>query len=78
MYYDDMTDEERKLYQTPVTKLDVSIRVQKCARKLGIITIADLVRRTAEDFLECKNFGMASLNHLRDRLAARGLRLRGD
>jgi DNA-directed RNA polymerase subunit alpha len=46
--------------------------------KLGINSIGELVRRTGEDLMECKNFGVTSLNEVRERLAERGLRLRGD
>jgi DNA-directed RNA polymerase subunit alpha len=36
------------------------------------------VRRTGEDLMECKNFGVTSLNEVREKLAERGLKLRGD
>ena len=44
----------------------------------GRATLVDLVRRTAEDLLECKNFGVTSLNEVREKLAERGLKLRGE
>jgi DNA-directed RNA polymerase subunit alpha len=46
--------------------------------KLGINTIGELVRRTGEDLMECKNFGVTSLNEVREKLVERGLRLRGE
>ncbi|MFM9026133.1 MAG: DNA-directed RNA polymerase subunit alpha C-terminal domain-containing protein, partial [Planctomycetaceae bacterium] len=49
-----------------------------CTTKLGISTIGDLVRRTAGDLLECKNFGVTCLNEVREKLSERGLRLRGE
>jgi len=54
------------------------VRARKCTTKLGINTIGDLVRRTAEDLLECKNFGVTSLNEVREKLTERGLKLRGE
>jgi DNA-directed RNA polymerase subunit alpha len=42
------------------------------------MTIGELVRRTAEDLMECKNFGVTSLNEVRERLGERGLKLRGE
>ena len=72
------TADEQEIYSQPITELNLSVRARKCTTKLGINTIGDLVRRTAEDLLECKNFGVTSLNEVREKLTERGLRLRGD
>jgi DNA-directed RNA polymerase subunit alpha len=40
--------------------------------------IGELVRKTADDLLECKNFGVTSLNEVREKLASLNLKLRGD
>jgi DNA-directed RNA polymerase subunit alpha len=37
-----------------------------------------LIRKTGDDMLECKNFGVTSLNEVREKLAALGLKMRGD
>lgn len=70
--------DEQEIYNLPITELNLSVRARKCTTKLGIASIGDLVRRTAEDLLECKNFGVTSLNEVREKLAERGLKLRGD
>jgi DNA-directed RNA polymerase subunit alpha len=70
--------DDQEIYSQPITELNLSVRARKCTTKLGINTIGDLVRRTAEDLLECKNFGVTSLNEVREKLTERGLRLRGD
>lgn len=70
--------DEQEIYGQPIGDLNLSVRARKCTTKLGITTIGDLVRRTAEDLLECKNFGVTSLNEVRERLTERGLKLRGD
>ncbi|MFM8735290.1 MAG: DNA-directed RNA polymerase subunit alpha C-terminal domain-containing protein [Pirellulales bacterium] len=70
--------DEQEVYAQPIGELNLSVRARKCTTKLGITTIGDLVRRTAEDLLECKNFGVTSLNEVRERLSERGLKLRGD
>jgi DNA-directed RNA polymerase subunit alpha len=44
----------------------------------GISTIGELVRRTGDELLECKNFGVTSLNEVREKLTPVGLKLRGD
>ncbi len=71
-------EEETELHGLPVTELNLSVRARKCTTKLGITSIGELIRRTAEDLMECKNFGVTSLNEVRERLAERGLRLRGE
>ena len=70
--------DEQEMHGLPITELNLSVRARKCTSKLGINTIGDLVRRTAEDLLECKNFGVTSLNEVREKLSERGLKLRGD
>jgi DNA-directed RNA polymerase subunit alpha len=36
------------------------------------------VQRSADELLELRNFGMTSLNEVRQKLAEHGLRLRGE
>jgi DNA-directed RNA polymerase subunit alpha len=70
--------DEQEVYSMPITELNLSVRARKCTTKLGIMSVGDLIRRTAEDLLECKNFGVTSLNEVREKLTERGLKLRGD
>jgi DNA-directed RNA polymerase subunit alpha len=70
--------DDQEMHGLPITDLNLSVRARKCTTKLGITTIGDLIRRTAEDLLECKNFGVTSLNEVREKLTERGLKLRGD
>ena len=70
--------DDQEIFAAAITDLNLSVRARKCTTKLGIGTIGDLVRRTAEDLLECKNFGVTSLNEVREKLTERGLKLRGD
>jgi DNA-directed RNA polymerase subunit alpha len=73
-----MTPDEAALLDRPITELNLSVRARKCMVRLGINTIAELVRRTGDDLLECKNFGVTSLNEVREKLTIKGLKLRGD
>ncbi len=73
-----MTPDEQALLDRPIADLNLSVRARKCMIRLGINTIAELVRRTGDDLLECKNFGVTSLNEVREKLTGRGLKLRGD
>ena len=70
--------DEQALLNKPVTDLSLSVRARKCMVRLGINTIGELIRKTGDELLECKNFGVTSLNEVRDKLAQLGLRLRGE
>lgn len=74
----DMTPDEQALLMRPIGDLNLSVRARKCMVRLGINTVGELVRKTGDDLLECKNFGVTSLTEVRERLTTMGLRLRGD
>lgn len=73
-----LTEQEQAILNKPVSDLNLSVRARKCMNKLGISTLGELVHRTGDELLEMKNFGMTSLNEVRDKLAQYGLKLRGD
>jgi len=73
-----LTPDEQALLSRPIAELALSVRARKCMIRLGISTIGELVRHTGDELLECKNFGVTSLNEVREKLAAHGLKLRGD
>jgi DNA-directed RNA polymerase subunit alpha len=73
-----VTPDEQALLDRPIADLQLSVRARKCMVRLGITTIAELVRRTGDDLLECKNFGVTSLNEVREKLTIKGIKLRGD
>lgn len=66
------------LLEAPISELNLSVRARKCTTKLGITTVGDLVRHNAENLLECRNFGVTSLNEVREKLAEHGLKLKGE
>jgi DNA-directed RNA polymerase subunit alpha len=73
-----LSPDERALLDRPIGDLNLSVRARKCMVRLGLSTIGELVRRTGDDLLECKNFGVTSLNEVREKLTIQGLKLRGD
>jgi DNA-directed RNA polymerase subunit alpha len=73
-----LSEDERYLHERPIADLNLSVRARKCMVRLGISTIGELVRRTGDELLECKNFGVTSLNEVREKLTPVGLKLRGD
>ena len=40
--------------------------------------LCELVRKTANDLLECKNFGVTSLTEVREKLTTLNIKLRGE
>ena len=73
-----LSEEQQAVLSKPVTDLNLSVRARKCMNRLGINSLGDVIQRTADELLESKNFGMTSLNEVREKLAQFGLTLRGD
>jgi DNA-directed RNA polymerase subunit alpha len=73
-----LTEQEQAVLNKPVSDLNLSVRARKCMNKLSISTLGELINRSADELLEIKNFGMTSLNELREKLGQFGLKLRGD
>jgi DNA-directed RNA polymerase subunit alpha len=73
-----LSPDEQALLGRPIADLALSVRARKCMIRLGISTIGELVRHSGDELLECKNFGVTSLNEVREKLTAQGLKLRGD
>jgi DNA-directed RNA polymerase subunit alpha len=73
-----LTPEEQAVLNKPVSELNLSVRARKCMNRLNITTLGELVTRTADELLEAKNFGITSLNEVKEKLAQYGLKLRGD
>jgi DNA-directed RNA polymerase subunit alpha len=73
-----LTEEEQAILGKPVSDLNLSVRARKCMNRLGINSLGDLIQRSADELLESKNFGMTSLNEVREKLSSLGLTLRGD
>jgi DNA-directed RNA polymerase subunit alpha len=73
-----LSEDERALHERAITDLNLSVRARKCMVRLGISTVGELVRRTGDELLECKNFGVTSLNEVREKLSVFNIKLRGD
>ena len=72
------TPEEQQVMERPISDLNLSVRARKCMTRLGMSTIGELIRKSADDLLECKNFGVTSLNEIREKLTTFSLKLRGE
>ena len=75
---EELSADEQALLARPISELSLSVRARKCMIRLAINTVGELLRRTGDDLLECKNFGVTSLNEVREKLAQQGLKLRGE
>jgi DNA-directed RNA polymerase subunit alpha len=75
---EELSSEEKALLAKPIGDLNLSVRARKCMTKLGIQTIGDLVNRSGDEMLECKNFGVTSLNEVRERLVEFNLKLKNE
>ncbi|MCC6508498.1 MAG: tetratricopeptide repeat protein [Pirellulaceae bacterium] len=73
-----MTPDQQAILDRPISDLNLSVRARKCMVRLGINTIGELMRKTGDDLLECKNFGVTSLTEVRAKLDPLNLKLRGD
>lgn len=70
------TDPEKSsLLAEPVSVLELSSRAQRCMDRLGIETLADLVKRTELELVNQRNFGVTSLNEVKRKLKDRALAL---
>ena len=74
----DMSPEERALIEKPVADLNLSVRARKCMARLGITQLGELIRKTPDELLSSKNFGVTSLNEIRAKLDELDLKLRND
>jgi len=74
-----LSPEAQATLDRSVTDLNLSVRARKCMNRLNIQTIGELIRKSADDMLECKNFGVTSLNEIREKLQSTfNLKLRGE
>lgn len=74
----DLPPEAEAASQRPIGDLNLSVRARKCMSRLNINTIGELIRRSPDDLLGVRNFGVTSLNEIRLRLTDFGLQLRND
>ena len=62
-----MSPDEQAMLDRPISDLNLSVRARKCMARLGLTLIGELLRKTGDDLLECKNFGVTSLTEVREK-----------
>lgn len=68
---EDVDEEEeriRKLLDTPVEELELSVRSSNCLKNANIRSIGDLTSRTEDDIAKTRNFGKKSLQEIKEKL----------
>jgi DNA-directed RNA polymerase subunit alpha len=73
-----LSQEEMALLSKGINDLNLSVRARKCMTKLGIQTVGELIVHTGDELMECKNFGVTSLNEVREKLTELGLKLKNE
>lgn len=66
------------VFNRPITELQLSIRARRTVEGLGCLTVGDITKHSPEELLGMPNFGVTSLQELKNKLAELGLKLRGD
>jgi len=65
---DDENDHIRKILNTPVEELELSVRSSNCLKNACIKTIGELTRKTEDDIARTRNFGKKSLQEIKEKL----------
>ena len=74
----ELSEQEQAIYSKPVSELQLSVRARKCMTRLNINTMGELLSKTQDELMEARNFGVTSLNEVREKLTLLGVSLRGD
>jgi DNA-directed RNA polymerase subunit alpha len=59
-----------------VDDIELSVRSRKCLQRLNVRTVGELINKTEAELLGCKNFGVTSLNEVKQQLGELSLSLR--
>lgn len=60
----------------PIGEFEWSARARKCMDRLGLQVLSDLTSKTETELLSIRNFGLTSLNEIRQKLSQLGLSLK--
>lgn len=70
---DDEKSRLKKLLNTSVNEIELSVRAANCLNNANITTVGELARKSEAEMLKYRNFGKKSLNEIKDKL--QGLKL---
>jgi DNA-directed RNA polymerase subunit alpha len=75
---DSLRGKRSDLDDTLIEELELGVRSYNCLKREGVETVGDLVAKSEAELLNIPNFGRKSIEEVRERLAERGLKLRGE
>lgn len=62
-----------EIFQTPIERLDLSPRTLNCLKRAHINKVGDVLEMSDDDLLKIRNFGVKSLEELREKFTERGI-----
>lgn len=71
-----VAEQENQELAVPIEDLNLTQRSYNCLKREGIHTVGELLSRTEQDLLEIRNFGVKSIDEVKEKLAAMGLSLK--
>jgi DNA-directed RNA polymerase subunit alpha len=72
----DEYDPHKELLKKPISELELSVRAGRAVDRLNIRTLGELVAKSEQELLGCKNFGSTSLTEIKEKLDKYGLSLK--
>lgn len=70
------TGENVEAMNRPISELELSIRARRTVEALGCLTLGDVTQHTEDELLGMPNFGVTSLQELKEKLTEYGLTLK--
>ncbi|ARN56075.1 DNA-directed RNA polymerase subunit alpha C-terminal domain-containing protein [Sedimentisphaera salicampi] len=67
---------DNELLSKPISELELSVRARRAIDRLSLKTFGEVVEKTEEELLNCKNFGVTSLTEIKEKLAKYNLTLK--
>ena len=72
---DENREAQRKLLNTSVNEIELSVRAANCLNNANITTLGHLAMKSEAEMLKYRNFGKKSLNEIKAKLEQLGLSL---
>ncbi len=69
-------DKKQKSLEASIDELELTPRAENCLKKAGIMTIGDIVGKTASEIKKIRNLGQKSLKEVMEKINAKGLELK--
>ena len=71
-------DATKKILDTSITDLELSVRSTNCLKRASIMTVGDLVEKTYKELSKVRNLGSKSLEEIVQKIESLGLTMKND